>query len=81
MRTVIVNIDRLVLSGFQARDRHAIGAGLEQELARMFADPTAMPLSGATPRLDLGSVAIAHDFNPRQVGTAVAQRIAGEIGK
>ena len=37
MKRVVVHIDRLVLNGFRHADRHAIAAGLQQELGRVFA--------------------------------------------
>jgi hypothetical protein len=84
MRHVIINIDRLVLHGFRPADKQAIAAGLEHELRRIFADQGSAALPRGLEdmsRLNAGSVALVHDTNPRQVGTAVAQRVAGEIGK
>ena len=84
MKRVIVHIDRLVLKGFRHEDRHAIAAGLEQELGRVFADREAISLlkvRGDVSRLQVGGVPVEQGWTPRRVGECVAQGIGKEIKK
>lgn len=84
MKRVVVHIDRLVLKGFRHEDRHAIAAGLEQELGRVFADREAVLLlraRGDLSRLKVGGVPVEHGSKPQRVGESVAQGIGKEIRK
>ena len=84
MKRVVVHIDRLVLKGFRHEDRHAIAAGLEQELGRVFADPDAVTHLGAigdVSRLQVGGVLVGQGSTPRRVGESVAQGIGEELKK
>jgi len=82
MKRVVVHIDRLVLKGFRQEDRHAIAAGLQAELMRLFADPataTGLANIGDTARLPVGTVHMPHDVTPQSVGTQTARGIARSI--
>ena len=82
MKRVVVHIDRLVLKGFRHEDRHAVAAGLQQELERVFADRDAVSVlsaMGDRPRLRVGGVNIAHGSPPQRVGEHVARGIGKEI--
>ena len=84
MKRVVVHIDRLVLKGFRHEDRHAIAAGLQQELGRVFADQEAVSLlraRGDVSRLQVGGVYIEHGSKPRHVAERVAHGIGKEIKK
>ena len=84
MRRVVVHIDRLVLKGFRHEDRHAIAAGLQQELGRVFADQEAVSLlraRGDVSRLQVGGVPVEQGSRPQRVGKNVAQGIGKEIKK
>ncbi|ASL26558.1 hypothetical protein [Azotobacter chroococcum] len=84
MKHVVVHIDRLVLKGFRPEDRHAIAAGLQQELARVFADGEVVSLlqaRGDMPRLRVSSVPVEPGAKPQRVGQSVAQGIGKEIAK
>ena len=84
MKRVVVHIDRLVLKGFRPEDRHAIAAGLEQELGRVFADREAVSLlraRGDLSRLQVGGVPVGQGWTPRRLGESVAQGIGKEIKK
>ena len=84
MKRLIVHIDRLVLKGFRPEDRHAIAAGLEQELGRVFADQEAvsrLSAVGDVSRLQLDGVSVEHGSKPQRVGESVAQSIGKEIKK
>ena len=84
MKRVVVHIDRLVLKGFRPEDRHAIAAGLEQELGRVFTDRAAVTHLGAigdVSRLQVADVLVGQGWSPRRVGESVAQGIGKEIKK
>ena len=84
MKRVVVHIDRLVLKGFRPEDRHAIAAGLQQELGRVFADREAVSLlsaMGDVQRLQVGGVPIEQGARPQRVGESVAQGVGKEIKK
>ncbi len=79
MNRVIVHIDSLVLKGFRHEDRHAIAAGLQQELTGIFADPKAVQQwtsRGDVSQLRIGSVPIKPDSKPQRIGGQVAQGIS-----
>lgn len=80
MKRVKLHIESLALRGFRHKDRYEIAAGLEAELGRLLADPGALRrLTGAgdVTRLAVGRLAIAPGSQPRQIGGAAAQGIAG----
>jgi hypothetical protein len=84
MKRVVVHIDSLVLKGFRHEDRHAIAAGLQQELGRVFADREAVSLlraMGDKSRLPVGGVHIEHGLMPQRIGVNVAREIHKEIRK
>lgn len=84
MTRVVVHIDRLVLKGFRREDRHAIAAGLQQELGRVFTGRDAvwhLRTIGDVSRLQVSSVHIEHGSKPQRVGENVAQGIGREIEK
>jgi hypothetical protein len=79
MTRVTLTIDRLVLTGVDPADRHALVDGLRGELARVLADPEgrgAWAKSHRTPVLRLGKMA----FEPgaaggRKLGAGVARAV------
>ncbi len=82
MKRVVVHIDRLVLKGFRHEDRHAIAAGLQQELGRVFADRDTVSLLSAVgdvSRLQVDGVHIEQGSKPQRVGENVARGIGKEI--
>ena len=84
MKRVIVHIDSLVLRGFHHEDRHAIAAGLQQELARLFADPHVaqqFTARGDLSRLRVGSIDINPTAKPQGVGVEAARGIGREMKK
>lgn len=84
MKRVIVHIDRLVLTGFRRGDRHAIAAGLQQELGQVFSDRDAVShlrTVGNVSRLKESGVNIKQDAKPQRVGESVVQGIGKEIRK
>jgi len=84
MRRVVVHIDRLVLRGFRVEDGYEIGAGMQREMERLFAEPQAVSqLSGLgdMPSLNVSGVPIGHGSTPHGVGAAMANGIGKEIGE
>lgn len=82
MKRVVVHIDRLVLNGFRAEDRHAIAAALQQQLGRVLAARDAvagLPDKGDVAQLRVDGVQFEPSSNPQQIGTSVAQGIARAI--
>ena len=83
MRRVIVHIDSLVLKGFRAEDRHAIAQGLQEQLTRVLATPG---IAGQLQQVEsvsqvrAGNINIAVDTKPRQVGTAIANKLGKGFG-
>ena len=84
MKRVVVHIDRLVLKGFRHEDRHAIAAGLQQELSRVFGDREAvenLSTAGDVSRLQVRGVQLEQGKKPQHIGENVAQGIGREIKK
>jgi hypothetical protein len=84
MKRVIVHIDNLVLKGFKHEDRHAIAAGLQQELSLLFTDPQAaqqLTAKGDVSRLPVGSININPGAKPQSVGVEAARGIGREMTK
>jgi len=82
MKRVVIHIDQLVLRGFRSEDRHAIAAGLQQELSRLLADPDAarqLAAQDGMSRLNTCAVRIVHGAQPAAVGVQAAQGIARGI--
>ena len=76
-RRVVIHIDELVLRGFRPEDRHAIAAGLQAELARLYAtSPDALQAltgRGDVARLRIGEVSVTAGSRPARVGSLLAE--------
>lgn len=73
-----LHIEELVLHGFAHRDRYAIGAAVERELARLFAEqgiPASLMNGGDMARLNGGSFAVTRGSKPEAIGSQVAQSV------
>jgi hypothetical protein len=84
MKKVILHIDRLVLNGFQNKDRHEIAAGMQQELSRLLADPQAvqdLTNTGEISRIQVARTNITMASKPQHVGMQVARGIGGMFKK
>ena len=81
---VEVHIDELVLHGFSPADRLRIGAALEAELARLFAE-RGLPqgLTGGSERetIDAGSFAQGHLATPASIGGQAARAVYQGLGQ
>ena len=78
MSRVIVHIDRLVLRGIRAEDRHRVAAGLQQQLKGVFADREAIPRLKAiadAPGRKVSGVRVAHRSAPTRLGEAIGRGI------
>lgn len=81
-RRVTVRIDRLVVHSAQALDRRAIGAAVEQELARAIARdglPTALGESSELPRVH-ARMAPPRSPGARGHGAAIAGAVYRGLG-
>ncbi len=81
---VEVHIGELVLHGFAAGDRYAIGEAVERELARLLTEqgvPPGLAQGGEVARLDGGSFAVEPGLRAEAVGTLVAQAVYGGLSR
>ena len=79
---VELHIEELVLHGFAPADRYRIGAGLERELARLFAAGGVPPLfetSLEVERLDGGAFQTSSGARAERIGAQTAQAVYGEL--
>ena len=79
-----LHIEELVLEGFSPADRHRIGAAVERELARLFAErglPAGLAQGAEVPRLDGGSFEMNRNATPERVGGQVAGAVYGGMGR
>lgn len=73
-----LNIEELVLHGFQPGDRQRIGLAVQQELSRLFAEqgvPAGLSSGGAVPSLDAGAFNVAPGAKPDAVGQQIASTV------
>ena len=79
-----LHIEELVLHGFSPGDRDAIGAAIQGELARLFAEQGAHPAlqqTHAVEKVDGGSFTMRAGAKVTTIGTQVAQSVYGGLGK
>ena len=82
--TIHLHIDQLILHGFAPGDRHRIGAAVERELSRMFAErsvPASLAQGGNVTNLDGGTFQMSGSSNPETIGTQVAQAVYGGLNR
>ncbi|MDD3872953.1 MAG: hypothetical protein PHE01_01775 [Methanosarcina sp.] len=80
---VEINIEKLVLEGFERADRHLIGEAVEQELARLFAEqgvPPGLEMRGNIARLEGATVTIAPGLEASNIGVNIAKSVYGGLG-
>jgi hypothetical protein len=83
---VNLNIERLVLEGFQLRpgEHLLVRAAAESELSRLLAEggvSQGLLSGGAVPRISAGDVRVAGDSDANGIGRQIAQAVYGGIGK
>jgi len=79
-----LRIEELILHGFDSGDRHRIGAAVEAELARLFAEqgvPPSLARGGEMAHLDGGSFEVAPSSRAEVIGSQVAQALYGELNR
>lgn len=84
MRRILVNIDSLVLKGFRHEDRYAVAAAVQDEISRALTAPEAaarLAQLRSITNLRIGSVNIAADTKPQQVGAATGRAIGRGLTK
>jgi hypothetical protein len=83
---VNLNIERLVLEGFQLRpgEHLLVRASAERELSRLLTEggvSQELLSGGAVPRISAGDIRVAGDSDARGIGTQIARAVYGGIGK
>jgi len=76
------HIEELHLEGFSFRDRHLIGAAIERELARLYAERGAAPsllYDREVAQLNAGAFNVAPNARPETIGAQVAQAVYGGL--
>jgi hypothetical protein len=76
--TVELDINRLVLHGFDRIDRHQVGSAVQSELSRLIREqglPSALDGSKTIGNLNAGKFKIGNISHSRNVGIQVAQKI------
>ncbi len=82
--SITLHIEELVLHGFAPRDRHRIGAAVEQELTRLLTEhpwPSALKESGPVDRVDAGAFRMASSAKPATVGGQIANAVHGGLSR
>ena len=78
--SVEVQIEELVLHGFEASQRDRIGAAVEREISRLFTErgiPTSLVQSQEIPYAEAIAFRVTSNANPEDIGTQIAQAIYG----
>ena len=83
---VNLNIERLVLEGFQLRpgEHLVVRAEAERELSRLLSEggvSRELLSGGAVPRLTAADISVAGDTDAGALGRRIAQAVYGGIGK
>jgi hypothetical protein len=79
-----LHIEELVLRGFAAKDRYAIGEAVQRELQRLFAEqgvPHSLAQGYEQAQLDAGAFNVKAGAKADEIGTQVAQSIYGGLSK
>lgn len=82
--SIDLEIDELVLNGFAAADRHAIGDAFQRELARLLAErgiPQAIAEARETAQLNIESFESATGSDAHAIGAELAKKIYGGFVK
>jgi hypothetical protein len=79
-----LHIEELVLHGFSPSDRSAIGAAVESELARLFAEHRVLPTLGQdseVARLDGGTFKTSSEATAETTGAQIARTVFQGLGQ
>lgn len=83
-RNIELDIEELVLHGFAYGDRHRIGAAMERELARLFAEkstPASLSQEQEVAHLNGGTFEMEPGSAAEVVGTQLAQAVYRSLSK
>lgn len=83
-REIQVHIEALVLHGFSSADAPGIGAAIERELARLFAQggvPASLSPGAARDTIDAGTFEGSPERPAGNLGAKVAQSVYGGLAK
>lgn len=81
-RQIELQIDELILNGFEIRDEQRVGLALQNELQRLFAErgvPASLQQGGTVPRLDGGAINVTATSGADAIGTQIAHSVYGGI--
>ncbi len=81
---VEVHIGELVLEGFPSMDQTQVGAVVQQELSRLFAEggvPAGLARQGGIAGLDGGDFQLVPDSNAQAIGSRIAQAVYGGLSR
>jgi hypothetical protein len=81
--SIDISVEELVLDGFDAHDREAIGDAVREEMSRLVSTrPVPRLLAGSieVDRLDGGAVEVPRGLRPRDIGRRVAAAALRSFG-
>jgi len=77
-----LNIEELVLHGFEHGDKHRIAQAIQQELTNMLSkslNDNSLLRSGEYYRIDAGQFDLQADAKPEQIGSQIATAVYGGL--
>jgi hypothetical protein len=84
MNNIELQIDQLVLRGFEGIDQHQVGSAIQNELSRLIREQ-GLPVSLNQPRvignMNAGKFKMGKSTGPRDIGTQVAKKIYKGMGQ
>ena len=83
MSNIELHIEELILHGFAAGDRYAIGEALERELVQLFKEqgvPPSLVQSGEISRLDAGAFEMKPGSKTEMIGQQMARAVYKGLG-
>lgn len=79
MVRVVINIDKLVLEGFDYHDHLRVSRAMEMELARLV-NENGPPRTTNAPTIDAGAIRVGENLGPRTVGIEIARSVYKSLG-
>ncbi len=80
MVRVVINIDKLVLEGFDYHDHLRISRAIEQELARLVNENGPLQKAQGAAAINADTIHIRKSLDLRSVGIEIAQSVYRSIG-
>lgn len=80
MKTIELQIDQLILHGFDRIDRRQVGSAVERELTRLINEqglPSSLNQTRTIGNINVGEFKTGQSTGTNSVGTQVAQKIYG----